>query len=75
MYGGYENLEYGYVHEGLSMLLGAPCKRIEIKGDVEIIWEQLVSAFSDNYIMGATTHCSQLVNKDSVVPFTFLREQ
>ncbi|CAF1201379.1 unnamed protein product [Rotaria sp. Silwood1] len=64
LFGSYASLEGGSTAEGLQLLTGAPCDRINLHPsnemlDFDIIWAKLLSACESKLLIGASTGCSE----------------
>ncbi|CAF2537958.1 unnamed protein product [Rotaria sp. Silwood2] len=62
LFGSYANLAGGSTAEGLQLLTGAPCDRINLHPlnemlDFDIIWAKLLSACESKLLIGASTGC------------------
>ncbi|CAF1204736.1 unnamed protein product [Rotaria sordida] len=65
LFGSYANLTGGHTAEGLQLLTGAPCDRVNLHPsnevlDFDIIWAKLLSACESKLLIGASTGCSEI---------------
>ncbi|CAF5154411.1 unnamed protein product, partial [Rotaria magnacalcarata] len=69
LFGSYSALTSGQTEEGLHILTGAPCVRINLNSetnilDQDIIWAKLLSACEARLLIGAATGCDDVSEED-----------